>query len=61
MHNMSPEGLYRFEPGEAIGWRYEGIKKIDEGAFGIVIKAKDCKKDRIVALKLTTSSNIAVD
>ena len=42
---QTPEGLYKFEPGEAIRWRYEAISLIDKGAFGIVIKAKDCKTD----------------
>ena len=56
---QTSDHMYRFELGEAIGWRYEAVNLLDKGAFGIVIKAKDCKTDGFVAIKL--SKNQAFD
>ena len=57
---LTPEGMYNFEPGEAIKWRYEAVSLIDKGSFGIVIKAKDCKTDQLVALKMSKINDESV-
>ena len=51
---QTPDGIYKFEPGEAINWRYEALSLLDkDGSFGIVIKAKDHKTKSFVAIKLS--------
>eukprot|EP00347_Sterkiella_histriomuscorum_P013004 403366381 len=46
------DGEYLFESGEQINYRYEIIKKLGRGAFGVVVKCLDHQTKEVVALKI---------
>ena len=46
------DGEYLFESGEQLNYRYEIIKKLGRGAFGVVIKCLDHQTKELVALKI---------
>ena len=57
------EGQYVSKIGEQIAYRYEIIRKIDQGAFGQVVKCIDYKdpNHRIVAAKISKNKKFDVD
>ena len=46
------EGYYRIVSGDQINYRFELIELIGKGAFGQVLKCKDHKTDKLVAIKM---------
>lgn len=46
------DGEYLYENGEHINYRYEIIKKLGRGAFGVVLKCLDHQTKELVALKI---------
>ena len=51
------------QPGEQLGYRYEVIKVIDSGSFGVVIKCIDHKdpQKKFVAAKISKNKKFDVD
>lgn len=45
-------GDYMYEAGESINYRYEVMKRLGRGAFGVVIRCIDHKTKELVALKI---------
>ena len=60
---VNKEGYYITEVGEQIGYRYEVIKIIDQGAFGQVVKCEDWKYSQrpSVAVKITKNKKFDID
>ena len=46
------EGYYRIVAGDQISYRFELIELIGKGAFGQVLKCKDHKSGKMVAIKM---------
>lgn len=46
------DGDYMYEIGDTIQYRYEILKRLGRGAFGVVIKCFDHKQKEVVALKI---------
>lgn len=46
------EGYYRIVSGDQISYRFELIELIGKGAFGQVLKSKDHKSGKMVAIKM---------
>ena len=46
------EGYYRIVSGDQISYRFELMEMIGKGAFGQVIKSRDHKTDKLVAIKM---------
>ncbi len=46
------EGYYRIVSGDQIGYRFELMELIGKGAFGQVLKCKDHKTGKYVAIKM---------
>ena len=46
------EGYYRIVSGDQISYRFELIELIGKGAFGQVLKCKDHKSGKMVAIKM---------
>lgn len=46
------EGYYRIVSGDQIGYRFELMELIGKGAFGQVLKCKDHKTGKLVAIKM---------
>lgn len=63
VHNRSQisdgkSGLYRFAPGEQIGYRYQVESSIDAGSFGQVLKCLDMRENgNPVAIKISRDKN----
>ncbi len=46
------DGDFLYESGEHINYRYEIMKKLGRGAFGVVLKCLDHMTKEVVALKI---------
>lgn len=58
-----PEGFYKVQVGEQLGYRYEVKRTIDKGSFGQVVMCVDMKDEnqRVVAVKIGKNKKFDVD
>lgn len=54
-------GHYILRVGDHIGYRYEILKSLNRGTFGIVVRAYDHKRHMQLAVKVSNSSAVAIE
>lgn len=52
-------GFYQVIKGDHLAYRYETMVELGRGTFGQVVKCKDHKTGRIVAIKITKNQNLS--
>ena len=52
-------GFYQVLMGDHLAYRYETMEELGRGTFGQVVKCKDHKTGKIVAIKITKNQNLS--